>query len=35
MSSVIRKASPLAKAFWWTMVVCTAGLWWLVRGYPK
>lgn len=35
MSIVIRKASPLAKGFWWFMVFITCGLWWLVRGYPK
>jgi hypothetical protein len=35
MSTVIRKASPLAKAFWWTMVFCTMGFWALVRGYPR
>jgi hypothetical protein len=35
MSSVIRKASPMAKGFWWLMVLSTGGLWWLFRGYPK
>jgi hypothetical protein len=35
MSTVIRRASPLAKLFWWTMVLFTAGLWALVRGRPR
>lgn len=35
MSIVVRKASPLSKAVWWTLVFFTCGLWWLVRGYPK
>lgn len=35
MSQVIRRASPLAKLWWWTLVVCTCGLWALVRGRPR
>lgn len=35
MSSVIRKASPVAKGFWWFMTIMTIGGWALVRGYPK
>ena len=35
MSTVVRKASPLAKGFWWFMVLCTCGLWALVRGRPR
>jgi hypothetical protein len=35
MSSVIRKASPIAKASWWFMTICTCGLWAMGRGYPK
>lgn len=35
MSSVIRKASPAAKGFWWFMTIGTCGFWALVRGYPK
>lgn len=35
MSTVIRKASPAAKATWWFMTICTGGVWALFRGYPK
>ena len=35
MSQVIRKASPFAKGVWWTMTICTCGVWALFRGYPK
>ena len=35
MSTVIRKASPLAKGFCWFMVLSTCGAWAIVRGYPK
>jgi hypothetical protein len=35
MSNVIRSASPIAKMFWWTMVLCTGGMWALVRGRPR
>jgi hypothetical protein len=35
MSTVVRKASPLSKLVWLTLVVFTFGLWWLVRGAPK
>lgn len=35
MSHVVRKASPAAKGLWWTMALCSGGLWALFRGYPK
>ena len=35
MSQVIRKASPMAKMWWWTMTVLTCGVYALFRGMPK
>lgn len=35
MSHVIRKASPAAKLWWWTLTICTGGLYAFFRGYPK
>lgn len=35
MSQVIRKASPIAKAWWWFATLCTVGVYAMFRGYPK
>lgn len=34
MSVTIRKSSPMAKLWWWTLTLSTGGLYALFRGRP-